>query len=201
LSEKPFSPASERNREPILTVLREWFADRRHVLEIGSGTGQHAVHFAEAMPHLIWQSSDRAENLPGIRQWLHDAGLPNTPAPLELDVAASWPPWHYDAVFSANTLHIMAWHEVEQMFAALPGITSDDACVAIYGPFNRDGRFTSDSNAAFDRDLKMRGAHMGIRDTAAVDALASAAGFELAEDVAMPANNRLRLWRRRHTDA
>ncbi|MBE1160269.1 DUF938 domain-containing protein [Dyella acidiphila] len=195
--EKPYSPASERNRAPILAQLREWFADRRHVLEIGSGTGQHAAHFAQAMPHLIWQSSDRAEHLPGIRLWLDAAALPNAPAPLQLDVTGSWPQWRYDAVFSANTLHIMAWHEVQQMFAALPQVTTDDACVAIYGPFNRDGQFTSDSNAAFDRELKMRAPHMGIRDAAAVDELAATAGFELAEDVAMPANNYLRLWRRR----
>jgi cyclopropane fatty-acyl-phospholipid synthase-like methyltransferase len=194
---KPYSAASERNREPILTLLRQWFADRRHVLEVGSGTGQHAVHFAEAMPHLIWQSSDRAENLPDIRLWLDEANLPNTPAPLELDVMGAWPFWRYDAVFSANTLHIMAWHEVESFFASLPGVTTDDACVAVYGPFNIDGQFTSESNAAFDRDLKIRGAHMGIRDTSEVDGLAASVGFDLVEDVAMPANNRLRLWRRR----
>jgi hypothetical protein len=197
LINKPYSPASERNREPILTLLRQWFADRRHVLEIGSGTGQHAAHFAAAMPHLIWQSSDRAENLPGIRLWLDEAELPNAPAPLELDVMGAWPCWRYDAVFSANTLHIMAWHEVERFFAALSAVTTDDACVAIYGPFNIDGQFTSESNAAFDRDLKLRAAHMGIRDTSDVDVLAASVGFELAEDVAMPANNRLRLWRRR----
>lgn len=195
--EKPYSPASERNREPILAVLREWFADRRQVLEVGSGTGQHAVYAAQAMPQLTWQSSDRAENLPGIRLWLDEAGLPNTPAPLELDVMGAWPSRRYDAVFSANTLHIMAWQEVEALFDALPGATTADARVAIYGPFNRDGQFTSESNAAFDRDLKRRGAHMGIRDSAEVDALATAAGFDLADDVAMPANNRLRLWQRR----
>jgi cyclopropane fatty-acyl-phospholipid synthase-like methyltransferase len=196
---KPFSPASERNREPILAVLRPWFADRRHVLEIGSGTGQHAVHFAAAMPQLVWQSSDRVENLPGIRQWLDEAALPNTPLPLELDVTDAWPDDRYDAIYSANTLHIMAWPEVERLFAALPAVTVADARLAIYGPFNIDGRFTSDSNAAFDRDLKMRGAHMGIRDTADVDALAADAGFDLIDDVAMPANNRLRLWKRRRT--
>ena len=195
--EKPYSPASERNREPILAVLREWFADRRQVLEVGSGTGQHAVYAAQAMPQLTWQSSDRAENLPGICVWLDEASLPNTPAPLELDVVGAWPLHRYDAVFSANTLHIMAWHEVEALFAALPGVTTEDARVAIYGPFNRDGQFTSESNAAFDRDLKRRGAHMGIRDSAEVDALAAAAGFDLIDDVAMPANNRLRLWQRR----
>ena len=196
---KPYSAASERNREPILTTLRPWFADRQHVLEIGSGTGQHAVHFAAAMPHLVWQCSDREENLPGMRQWLDEAALPNTPPPLALNVMGAWPDDRYDAIFSANTLHIMAWPEVERMFAALPSVTAVGACLAIYGPFNVDGRFTSDSNAAFDRQLKMSGAHMGIRDTAAVDTLANTAGFDLIDDVAMPANNRLRLWKRRRT--
>ena len=197
MTDKPYSPASERNREPILAVLREWFADRRRVLEIGSGTGQHAVHFAAAMPHLVWQCSDRVGNLSGIRRWLDESALPNTPSPFELDVMGNWPSARYDAIFSANTLHIMAWPEVEQLFARLPTVTTEDAYVAIYGPFNIDGRFTSDSNASFDQDLKMRGAHMGIRDASMVDALAIAAGFDLAEDVAMPANNRLRLWKRR----
>jgi cyclopropane fatty-acyl-phospholipid synthase-like methyltransferase len=197
MSDKPYSPASERNREPILAVLRRWFADRQRVLEIGSGTGQHAVHFATAMPHLVWQSSDRAENLPGIRNWLDEAALPNTPSPLEFDVTGTWPSDRYDAIFSANTLHIMSWPEVEQLFAKLPAVTTADACLAIYGPFNIEGQFTSDSNASFDRDLKMRGVHMGIRDVAAVDALAAAAGFDLVEDIAMPANNRLRYWKRR----
>ena len=197
MSDKPYSPASERNREPILAVLPRWFADRQRVLEIGSGTGQHAVHFATAMPHLVWQSSDRAENLPGIRSWLDEAALPNTPSPLELDVTGDWPSDRYDAIFSANTLHIMSWPEVEHLFSKLPAVTTADACLAIYGPFNVGGHFTSDSNASFDRDLKMRGAHMGIRDAAAVDALAATAGFDLVEDVALPANNRLRYWKRR----
>ncbi|KRE96599.1 methylase [Frateuria sp. Soil773] len=194
--EKPFSPSCERNREPILAVLREHFADRRRVLEIGSGTGQHAVHFAAALPHLAWQCSDRAENLPGIRAWLDEAALPNTPAPIELDVAGNWPSTRHDAVFSANTLHIMAWHEVERLFARLPQVTTADAVLAIYGPFNQGGRYGSDSNAAFDQWLKARGAHMAIRDAEAADALALAAGFALVEDRAMPANNRCRIWRR-----
>ena len=194
--EKPHSPACERNREPILEVLSEYFVDRRHVLEIGSGTGQHAAHFAVALPQLTWQSSDRAENLAGICAWLDDAGLPNTPPPLELDVAGNWPRGRFDAVFSANTLHIMAWPEVRQCFAQLPAITSDDALLVIYGPFNAQGRYSSDSNAAFDQWLKARGAHMAIRDAEAVDALAEAAGFVLIEDRAMPANNRCRVWQR-----
>jgi cyclopropane fatty-acyl-phospholipid synthase-like methyltransferase len=195
--EKPHSPACERNREPILGVLREYLADRRKVLEIGSGTGQHAVHFAAALPRLTWQSSDRAENLPGIRAWLDEAALPNTPAPLEFDVNGSWPAGPFDAVFSANTLHIMAWPEVQRLFAQLPAVTTDDAVLIIYGPFNDQGRYSSESNAAFDQWLKARGAHMAIRDAEAVDALAGAAGFRLLADIAMPTNNRCRVWRRR----
>jgi len=195
--DKPFAPACERNREPILEVLREAFASCTRVLEIGSGTGQHAVHFAAAMRWLSWQCSDRAEYLPGIRAWLDEAGLPNTPAPIELDVAGPWPSARYDAVFSANTLHIMGWAEVEQLFAHLPDVTTGGAVLAIYGPFNRDGGYTSDSNAAFDHALRQRDPRMGLRDAAAVDALARVAGFTLVEDRQMPANNRCRLWRRR----
>jgi cyclopropane fatty-acyl-phospholipid synthase-like methyltransferase len=197
MTQKPFAPASERNRDPILGVLRSHFADRTRVLEIGSGTGQHAVHFAAAMPHLTWQTSERAENLAGLRIWLDEADLPNTPPPIELDVVAStWPATTFDAVFSANTLHIMAWPEVVHFFAALPTVTSDDAKLAIYGPFNDAGAFTSDSNAAFDASLKQRGAHMGLRDVQAIDALARAAGFAMIDDVAMPANNRTLVWQR-----
>ncbi|HET6804930.1 MAG TPA: DUF938 domain-containing protein [Frateuria sp.] len=199
--DKPFAPACERNREPILAVLREAFASCRRVLEIGSGTGQHAAHFAAAMPWLSWQCSDRAAQLPGIRAWLDEAGLPNTPAPIELDVTGTWPATRYDAVFSANTLHIMGWAEVRVLFAHLPAITADGAMLAIYGPFNRDGECTSDSNAAFDRSLRARDPRMGLRDAAAVDALAREAGFALLEDRAMPANNRCRLWRRQSTAA
>jgi len=195
--DKPFAPACERNRDPILEVLRDAFARCTRVLEIGSGTGQHAVHFAAAMPWLTWQCSDRAENLPGIRAWLDEAALPNTPAPVELDVTGRWPSARYDAVFSANTLHIMGWAEVEQLFAHLPGIAADDATLAIYGPFNDAGRYTSQSNAAFDHSLKLRDPRMGLRDTQAVDALARAAGFALREDLPMPANNRCRVWRRK----
>ena len=122
MTDKPFAPACERNRDPILAVLRAHFADRTRVLEIGSGTGQHAVYFAAAMPYLVWQTSDVAENLPGIRAWLDEAALPNTPPPLELDVdTASGRATPFDAMFSANTLHIMSWPEVETLFARAAG--------------------------------------------------------------------------------
>jgi len=206
--DRPNAPATRRNREPILQVLREHFADRARVLEIGSGTGQHAVHFAAALPHLLWQCSDRAENLPGIRAWIEQARLPNTPAPIELDVlsfdwsAASFDGLRmsgsrqFDAAFSANTLHIMGWPEVQAMFAGLDRVLAADAVVAIYGPFNVGGRFSSDSNAAFDADLKARAAHMGLRDVEAVHALARSIGLLPLADIAMPANNRCLVWRR-----
>ena len=195
-SEKPFSAAAERNCAPILAVLRNSFADCTHVLEIGSGTGQHAVYFANAMPRLVWQTSDRAENLPGVRAWLAEAALSNTPEPLVLDVNGEWPIGRYDAVFSANTLHIMSWPEVERLFERLPGVLASPAVLVIYGPFNYGGRFTSDSNAAFDQTLRAAVPHRGIRDFEAVDRLAKAAGFVLVEDCTMPANNRCLIWRR-----
>ena len=197
---KPSAPACERNREPILSVLREAFADRREVLEIGSGTGQHAVHFAAAMPWLAWQCSDRNASLPGIRMWLEEAALPNTPPPLELDVATGpWPARRYDAVFSANTLHIMGWPAVQAFFAGLGGVLGEDAVLAIYGPFNYGGEYTSHSNREFDAWLKARDPASAIRDFEAVDALARDVGLALAGDVAMPANNRCLLWRRAPT--
>ena len=194
--DKPFSAACERNREPILAVLKPHFANRRKVLEIGSGTGQHAVHFAAALPHLVWQTSDRPEYHEGIRAWLGEAALPNVQPPLVLDVAGPWPAQHFDAVYTANTLHIMGWAEVQQFFAALPGVLTDDAVLAVYGPFNYDGTFTSDSNAAFDADLKSRDPKMGLRDFEAVDALALTTGLRLMQDYALPANNRCIVWQR-----
>ncbi|HTX05734.1 MAG TPA: DUF938 domain-containing protein [Steroidobacteraceae bacterium] len=196
---KPWSEACERNRGPILEVLRSHFADRRRVLEIGSGTGQHAVHFAAALPHLLWQTSDLDPNLPGIRLWLEEAALPNLPPPIMLDVTGSWPEARFDAVFTANTLHIMSWPRVRALFEALPAVLTPDAVLAVYGPFNYDGRFTSESNASFDAWLKQRATHSGIRDFAAIDELARVLGFALVEDRSMPANNRALIWRRLET--
>jgi len=194
---KPYSPASDRNRDPILAVLLRHFSAARTVLEIGSGTAQHAVYFAQAMPELTWQCSDRASYLPGIGQWLDDAQLPNTPPPLELDVATGpWPSAKFDAVFSANTLHIMGWEEVKAFFCRSGAVLAETATLVVYGPFNYGGTFTSDSNREFDASLRARDPRMGIRDFEAVDALARNIGLQLIEDVAMPANNRCLVWRR-----
>jgi cyclopropane fatty-acyl-phospholipid synthase-like methyltransferase len=197
MADKPDAPSCERNREPILAVLREHFKDRHRLLEIGSGTGQHAIFLAAALPHLLWQTSDRQDKLAGIQVWLNDAALSNTPAPLELDVGGTWPRGRFDAVFSANTLHIMSWDEVETLFARLPDVLRPDAKLAVYGPFNYGGRFTSPSNAAFDTWLKGKGSHQGIRDVEAVQALAGKAGLALVADHAMPSNNRCLVWHRR----
>jgi SAM-dependent methyltransferase len=203
MTTKPHSPSCERNKDPILALLLRYFADRSEVLEIGSGTGQHAVHFAAAMPWLRWQCSDHADALPGIRAWLDEAALANTPPPFALQAVVepepgfSAPlPSRYNAVFSANTLHIMGWPEVRALFAALPDALADDAIVAIYGPFNYRGEFTSDSNRDFDAWLKARDPRSGIRDFEAVNALAEAIGLRLLADEAMPANNRMLIWRR-----
>lgn len=212
MTDRPYSPSCDRNRDPILAVLREHFADRREALEIGSGTGQHAVHFAAAMPWLRWQCSDATAYLPGIRAWLDEAALANTPPPLELQAvvqpapgfapppplprAADGTSHGFDAAFSANTLHIMGWPQVEAFFAGLATVLADEAVVAVYGPFNYGGRYTSDSNRAFDGWLKERDAASGIRDFEAVDARAAGIGLRLARDVEMPANNRCLVWRR-----
>jgi len=194
--EKPHAPACERNREPILQVLRRHLIGTTRVLEIGSGTGQHAVYFAAAMPKLTWQTSDVPANLPGIRAWLDEARLANLPAPLVFDVNSDGPRETYDTVFSANTLHIMSWQEVVRLFERLGTVLEERATLVVYGPFNYGGRFTSDSNAAFDAQLKARSASMGIRDFESVDALARGIGLTLIEDCAMPANNRTLVWRR-----
>lgn len=169
------------------------------MLEIGSGTGQHAVHFAAALPHLTWQCADRRENLDGIRAWLDDAALANTPPPLVLDVdQVRWPDGGYDAVYTANTLHIMAWTQVQTLFRRLPEMLLPGALLIVYGPFNDAGVFSSPSNAAFDARLKSDDPRRGIRDAQAVDALATESGLSLMADHPMPANNRCRVWQHRN---
>ena len=193
---KPFSEACERNKAPILEVLRELYAGCRHVLEIGSGTGQHAVFFAAALPQLQWQCSELAENLPGLRLWLDEAALPNLPPPLALDANQPLPDLACDAVFTANTLHIMGWAEVQRLFAGLAQRLPEGGLFTAYGPFNIGGLFTSEGNRRFDAQLRAADARRGIRDLEAVDALARQAGLSLCADRALPANNRCVSWRR-----
>jgi cyclopropane fatty-acyl-phospholipid synthase-like methyltransferase len=196
MMEKPCSQACENNKAPILEVLLEAFSGCREILEIGSGTGQHAAYMAAHLPWLKWQTSDLRGNHDAIRQWLADA--PATAlAPIALNVSDdSWPTsGRYDGFFSANTLHIMGWESVVDFFAGLDRSASPPATLCIYGPFNYSGQYTSDSNARFDQWLRQRDPASGIRDFEAVNELAHKAGFKLQADHAMPANNRLLCWR------
>jgi len=188
---KAFSDAAARNRDPILGVLKRAFADRRAVLEIGSGTGQHAAYFAAALPHLKWQASDVADNLPGIREWVSE------PPPIALDVDQPFPQIDIDAAFTANTCHIMSWPQVQKMFLAVASRLPAGGVFAVYGPFHYGGKPTSESNARFDAALRERDPASGVRDFEAVRTLAQRHGLALEEDNAMPANNRLLVFRKR----
>ncbi len=193
---KPFSEACEQNKQAILEIISPLFTDTTSVLEIGSGTGQHAVFFGEQMPHLTWQTSDVPEYHAGIRMWLAEAGLDNVLPPLNLDVDGSWPQQCCNAVFSANTAHIMSWPQVEKMFACVGQVLEAGGLFCLYGPFNYNGQFSSDSNARFDHWLKQRDPLSGVRDFEAVNELAVQHGMSLLEDYAMPANNRTLVWKK-----
>ena len=193
----PFSQSCENNKSFILGVLREAFADRSQVLELASGTGQHACHFAAGMPWLRWQPSELLENLAILAPRCASYAGSNLLPPIALDVRDDpWPVAIPDAIFSANSLHIMAFSAVEQLFAGLARYAGSDVVLAIYGPFNYRGEYTSPSNARFDQWLAQQHPDSAIRDFEAVDRLASAAGFALQRDHEMPANNRLLVWRK-----
>ena len=194
---KPYSESCDQNRDAILKVIQPLLEKARSILEVGSGTGQHAVFMAAEMPHLQWHTSDRREHHPGISQWLAEAGLDNLHAPLELDVLCdSWPDREFDAVFSANTVHIMHWQDVEAFIAGVGQVLQSEGLFLLYGPFNYNGQFTSESNARFDLWLKERDSQSGVRDFESLNRLAMDAGLELMQDVAMPANNRILCWRK-----
>jgi hypothetical protein len=192
MTHKPFSQACENNKDAILQVIQTVFSQPTAVWEIGSGTGQHACYFARHLPHLEWQPTDRQENIPGIRLWQEDAQLANLNPPLTLDVTdAVWPCKAVDALFTANTLHIMSWEEVQSFFDRLAVHLNAKALVCIYGPFNYNGAYTSNSNAHFDQWLKSQNTLSGIKNFEDIMFLATAMGFSLLNDFTMPANNRL----------
>ncbi len=196
---KIFSQACENNRQPILDLLLRVFAKTRSVLEVGSGTGQHAAFFAPRLPHLVWQTSDLAVNHTAINAWINDCPSSNIRRPLVFDASSpNRPCGLMDGLFTANTCHIMPWPAVVSLFAGLPLLLAPEATIVIYGPFKYGGRFTSASNADFDYRLKMHSHHQGIRGFEAISGLASAAGLVLQEDQPMPANNRLLVWQRQH---
>jgi len=195
----PFCEPCERNKDPILEVITPYLHDIDEVLEIGSGTAQHAVYFASALPHLRWQTSDQAQFLEGIKAQLNNAQVANALPPFELDV--NQPQWlaeprQYRAVYTANSFHIMSESDIQQFFSGLPQVTSGDAILIVYGPFSYHGQFTSQGNLEFDQRLRDRREGSGIRDIDFIEPLANAAGFNLLKDHAMPANNQILVWQR-----
>jgi len=192
---KPFSQACENNKAPILAVLQRVFDHSSRVLELGSGTGQHACYFAPALPHLEWQPSELSENIAGLCQWVDACNSPNLLPPLLLDVSGiEWPSASHDAVFSANTAHILSWSDAQLMIKRVAEKLPTGGIFALYGPFKYDGLYTSQSNHEFDCWLKQQHPERGIRDFEQVVAVAKSRGLMLYEDNPMPANNRLLVW-------
>lgn len=194
---KPFSESCEQNKQPILAVLKRYLLNVKTLLEIGSGTGQHAVFFAEQFPSLTWMTSDQLNYHDGIQQWLKESVLSNIRGPLLLDVnQKNWPLDKMDAIFSANTVHIMSWPSVEKLFSGVGDVLNEGGVFCLYGPFNYKGQFSSESNARFDLWLKQRDPMSGVRDFEALQLLANKAGLEFVEDIEMPANNRVLVWKK-----
>lgn len=196
---KPFSPACERNREPILGQLNWLLAKHHRVLEIGSGTGQHAVHFGQHLPHLLWQTSDLPDNHPAIHAWLDEARLANVLPPLTLDMAnAGWADragvpagGGFDAVYSANTAHIMSWPQVQTMLAGVAALLPPDGVFVLYGPFIVAGEPIGEGNLRFDAALRADAPHRGLRELDVMRDAAANRGLLLDTVILMPADNRL----------
>lgn len=194
---KPCAESCERNQQAILEILQGEFASVNRVLEIGSGTGQHAAYFAPRLPHVLWQPSDLAENHDGIRLWVAEVHSAEIPDPIELDVSVSpWPELVADSVFSANTAHIMSWPAVVNMFDGVGALLPVGGRFCLYGPFNEHGEYSSDSNGEFDGWLKLRDKSMGLRDIDDLKRIAADVGLELLRRHTMPANNQILVFAR-----
>lgn len=196
--EKPYSAACERNQEPILEILQQVIlpSDRR-LLEVGTGTGQHAVYFAPHFPQLEWHPTDLSENLPGMKLWFQEARVPSIQKPVRLDVGKDdFPKLKFDVVFTANTFHIMHWKECKSFMKLLGNRLREGSRFIVYGPFKYDGKYTSESNSEFDNSLKERDPLMGIRSFEDIHNSMIKNGFELLDDFEMPANNRMLVFQR-----
>lgn len=195
---KQYSAACERNREPILEVLRTVLKDSRTVLEIGSGSGEHAVWFSQDLPHLDWQPSDQPGMLGSVSAWRDEEGGENLLPPVEIDLLdeSTWPQQTFDALVCINTIHIVSWPGVEALFRLAEKVLPESGRMFVYGPYRYVDRPLEPSNEQFDRWLKQRDPESGVRDFEAVNQLARQAGLKLMEDIAMPANNRSIWWRK-----
>lgn len=202
----PFSQACENNKQPILSVLQKELKDSLHVLEVGSGTGQHSVYFAPRLAHLTWQTSDVVNNHASINAWHAAHPAANLYAPLAFDLAHDPVPVNeavaapYDAVFTANTLHIISWPLVEKLFNLVGGVLPAHGKLIVYGPFNENGHYTSGSNQQFDISLRQRDANSGIRNFEDIIELAEQHRLTLNERYAMPANNQILVFQKLSSD-
>ena len=194
---KPYSESCDQNRAAILSVIQPLLLNTSSVLEIGSGTGQHAVFFSKNLPHLIWQTSDCNEYIEGIKLWLAESESENLRHPVELNVTQkNWPEMEFDAVFTANTCHIMNRPSVEIMIERVGEKLPQNGQLIIYGPFNYNQQYTSSSNEQFDCWLKSRDKESGIKNFEDLNDLAEQSGMKLTGDYDMPANNRILHWRK-----
>ena len=193
---KQYSAACDQNKDPILKVIKPLLLNAKSVLEVGSGTGQHCVYFAKELPHLTWQASDQSMYLPSVSAWIDDAKLANTPKELELNVDLDWPEDKYQAIYSANTVHIMSWEMVLNFFKGVGQVLDKGGVFILYGPFNYNGEYTSANNANFDLWLKDQNPLSAIRDFESLDELAKLHNLILTDDIEMPANNRVLVWKK-----
>ena len=197
LVNKPFSQACENNKHAISLTLKSYVELGGSLLEIGSGTGQHGCHMSSVYPNLRWQTSDQADYLAGINAWVCEANRDNFLAPIQLDInTASWAGEPMDFVYASNVVHIMSLAEVDKLFSFIPSALKSGGLFFLYGPFNYEGMFTSESNAQFNDWLKAQAPHRAIRDFETINALAQENGLQLVNDHEMPANNRLLVWKK-----
>ncbi len=193
-----YSPAAEKNKTPVLEVLRERLAPTARVLEVGSGSGQHALHFTEALPELRWQPTEHPAVMPALEANLGAAGREAILPPLALDLAAdSWPIGPFDGVYAANVMHIVSVPLGEALLRGAASVLGEGGQLLLYGPYRFGGAFTTESNAEFDQWLKARDPASGVRDFEAAAAAAEAVGLVFADNRAMPSNNQLLCFRRR----
>ena len=193
----PYSAACERNQAPILQVISPYLEKATSVLEVGTGTAQHALYFAQRYPNLRWQTADQSHYLPGINAQLLNARLDNVSVPIELDVnQKNWGfnGQAFDVIYTSNTLHIMSIEDVNAFFNGLSAVAQKETILIIYGPFKYSGAFTSESNQEFDQSLRERGEGSCIKEFNEIERLANQQGFKLLNDYAMPANNQCLIW-------
>lgn len=190
----PYAESCDQNREPIREILEKFAENAETLLEIGSGTGQHAIYFAQCFPSIAWQTSDLAENHDGIQAWIDDSGLENVQSPLLLNANDPWPVQKYDILYTANTIHIMSEKDVIAFFNQCGGCMHDESCLIMYGPFNYQGQYTSASNERFDQWLKQRDNLSGIKNFEWLQELGKKSGLKCSHDFEMPANNRILVW-------